>query len=567
MKKPLIDLSTRATTKYLQKKAYLNRFTKLWGTTTKGGVEVYNYQQFTYPASRRNTELIEFLQMTDSVNSQNYDGVDAVWLYINSGKITEDMLTAELIASMLEGADGVSGYITVDSPVCPFEQGDGKPETLTANLKAEYGNIFATKTIGVNATPNGNAHRLLLLYGMYGSRATVTSVERRTRTKTVVQEWGPDTVEIITSWAINITVTDGLYDADSDIVEKIYADISNGEYKSSNPNVRSAYVYTSKVHRMPPDEPEYSYNDSDSYSWDFTPPEPENPDLWVLADNRYYLKRSAITEKGLTLDQKVALLTDTLDMDYQEEKKEWWETLAIIILVIIVVYVACTATGPAGCTTAAQWGSAMLYAGLAVTALQVAAAEWGDYSLSDSAAGFNKSTAPIMKIAALVAMQDWTTIAKAIATREAIKYAVAQGWISPTVGDILEAVVAIYFIKTGASNSEGIKANMRIGQIVTDTYYKNRMRTQQEELAHKLSVIEDQESQMVEQAQQTDFAKDFIKMYRNMLTNDWSRYDNIYERPYNGAQRLGTQYSLGNICTTSVKALNLADQRDKLKLE
>lgn len=591
----LIDL---VTSRYLGQLANINKFKRLWGTQMYNGVEIFTPRKIYYPDMDPATEeLAKFLGLYDQIKGRQ-KGIRSAWFYLNIRKAVEDYTwSSELIASNFNLAqsrhfgisvpefqvvgtvDGVpalvpnpKGLTDISITIGPkMVNGVQVPadittpvtdqEGLLAEIKSKYRALWGE---GHTFYPSEHDPYMALL-AMY----ILTSDDIPYEVSTIEETWatqhkarpedgslpaGPMTDQV-KAWRVWIKLPVYLFTPTTDILAQIRNDYEGTSI--ADQQVRNLF-HTSTT----PFASEEGDVDLDDYNY----PAPEVPvsGHWVAngtGDNReYYLRTSILTDETMKVDEINKYILGCIDTGYRKKKRKWYEAaIAAIIIIVIVVVSWGTATGAAGAGVAAAFGTAgtvaltMTIAAMYITLAAAALALMGAQNVASAMNSFLKAVAPLVQIASVITIIGSLYTGIKQAAQEAAREAAKEG-VRVSVKEVVKIL-----IRDTLQSSVGLTklSNMTLSHVtrmvsfVFDIYKDMQMRDLQREIKNYRSQLATM-AEAEERAQTSDLLKDVQHSYTRPLSNDWSYYQELYDRPY---EWWATQYHSGNIQATTVNAM------------
>lgn len=564
MKLPLLDLSKRIINNYLGKVRFVNRFIRYWGTTTVDGVEVLNDEIQYFPSYTEDGEkLLKHLGIFEDIEQAEFGGIKKAVLYLNGTKDTVKDMTSSVLVNYLNEIDlddgnEITGTILFtgryNKPLSDLvtESLSDKP-ALIQEIQDKFEDIWGNYEVSSDRDGDPYLDTLLryilrtsdIAYEIKDvSISFITETLPRTKTLGLIPH--KDATVIVQSFRVDIKIPDVVFNSSDSIIDTIKNDLQSTSDSANTAMTRSAL---GRVYYNPVNED----TEDDDYSYLYTSapdPVPSNPSLWYKYDDRYYLRLSTLKGKTIKLDEKIDLITDSIDSIYKKKKVSWWKKVLVVLAFTVVAYF----TAGAGIVGISQ---GILVASLTLTLSTLLLQQWGDDVGARFAGEFSKRIRPITVIATIVvavgavysgfanfARKGATEALKAAgaeATKEAVAdYVATNFWTATWQG----------FKLTVTNPSVVFKQSFTIVSKTSELYYKNELKKISDDIKSKQKQI-DEYNESQEASLYRDLAQDFAKMYTNLDARLSSDYE--FDRPY---EPVKGPYHTGNIQATTVSAWN-----------
>jgi hypothetical protein len=291
----------------------------------------------------------------------------------------------------------------------------------------------------------------------------------------------------------------------------------------------------------------------------------------IYSGRKRYLKTSILTNPSLNTSEKLSYILGCLDTGYLKKKAKWYE----VIIAIAIIIIAFKLGGPQGAKVAATLIGAsqavvavvtiavtLTVAALYISLAALAASLMGAQNVSLSLTQFLRAIEPLTRIAAVIAF----IVSIYGVVKEAAKKLTEETAKQGAKSALAEAATGI--AKNIVESMTGLTklSNMTMSHIVKmlsftfDVYKDWYNRDLQRELNnYRKDIAALTESD--EKAKTSDVVKELMSSYPNPLSNDWSYYTELYDRPY---EWWATPFHTGNIQATTVNALWLNEPQNAI---
>jgi len=516
MKTVTPDIVDVLRTKYIAQRKAINMFTRLWGTTTVRGTEVFNLRKYYYKPSRYEEDtqkLAKFIGMSDSLE-QDQEGIDSAWLWLNPANDTATDVTWEtsylvdnLNKAMLEytytpeddpndpnqvpyhsvqgtvvimpkyykgapvgggsvASDDPSPNIRYESPNFPVSDAN---QSLAIQYVIDHFHEYPENGYPVHTEENDPYKAAILLYALRSSEVHVTVLSVN---KEYVGKPGTDSY---LGQAIKVSVRIPFYTftSSTDMVGVMVNDLTS--YTGVDPadktkasavmEVPVQYVKTllSRSSRWLEDDTEVE-SSNDPGTRKYNSASYGISDYWVTDGEDVYLKTSVVRDSALKSEEKVKLLYGLVDTDYKKKKVPAWKKLVSFVLVIVAVVASFYTGGAAGAAVGnGAWSAVVMGATVVTTAtmyvslMSAAFALGGAEQIGSSLAGFSKTLSPLSRVAGVILFVSAITnaIRENLAKEAASRAAsnAAEQTTMAVAGDMLKSgSLAALEMTTGATN-------------------------------------------------------------------------------------------------------------------
>lgn len=597
MKRPQPDFGEIAMANYLQNLGFINKFIKLWGTTTIQGEEVLVYRNSFYKNMSEDTKkLTKWLKMYDDLTDQKMKGIRSAWLYLNPSKGDSLVVDSSLLAGNLTAAvgDGLlidvslqpkpvninrfNQLLTYPDIVSPTTDQDALIEEIKTKFSGYYYEGYYCDTNSVDRYQDVVGKYLLITNSVEYEVKRVVKVSDYISVPIVRTGFdGDDSYSGVTykavpveSYKITLYVKNVTFNSSSDIVTAIMADLAK---KTTNP--RTDYNLIELKRKLGSSvfdgegNPNWRlrsniFDSEEDPSWNS--PNYVDPvvygamdDMWVSEREgwwsvKWYLKVSALRDSNVLVEDRVKYLVSLIDVDYKEKSRSAWERLVAMVIIVAAIAFAPISGGTSFLVIAAKF---ILTVAFYVSMASIVMSKMGFDNITLSLNEFLNATAPLIKVAGIVAAVG--TI-KNVATEGAVSLA-GEGATIAEVGlrDAFIEGINLQFRDLFTSSftdisMEQITKNLNM---VMDFYAEQDKRDLQKQIKREEAKIAEYEEAM-EQSKTNHTLMDAMKSMYNPLTRDYSYYDNIYDRPY---EWWATPYHTGCMQANGVSAFWTTDTK------
>lgn len=543
MKKPIIDLAAARMAESLAKQSFINRFIRYWGTVVVDGVEVLDHRRIFWDRwsgfnhGSNTDKLMRLLKAYDSIRQSSYNRVYYSYLYLNPNKGAE--LGDELVAANLSKAKAAVGSnpkfevkIHLEHAGKKLDLGSSSQTNsqLLTNIRAKADIINAEFPIEANYDKYVST---LASYGLlYGGSVKINSAFR-----SIVKNVEYSTDYDNNSYAVSINIpvvvigfecssndfTDG-----SVVVTKIVNDYKTGTgvgadatrrlINSGSVNATENSAFSLVGYDVPsPALPELWHN---SYAFGGHPP-----------GTRWYLKASVLRDYGLSLDEKIELITSILDSDAEVEDSSWG---LFSIFVVIVAIVAAKFTGGVSLKLIA---TAVVTFAAVITIGAALAQGLGLDSEAQKLGEVSSMIAPIVMVASLVLLGD--AVSNGI---QALKEGVAQAQLESSLAaagyssfEGLSSTMMDQVVEAAITKVTNLKMDKIIGTVnqVVGMVNGNKLEELRKDISRKEDRLKAQQAELDELNNDDGVLMRAIQIgYANQLNQDWSSYNEM-ETMYN----------------------------------
>lgn len=612
MKRPQPDIGDILKSDFINNLGSTRKFTRLWGTTYVGGVEVLNHRRYYYPRSSRPAnfeKLFRYLGAYEDVNASDPKGVDSAWFYLNKNK-GSNLPVAE--GGTLE--DTYHLFVSYNLDQLWWDEADGAmPDglTLTTSIVIEA-LIDDTRTDFVNTTPlldpSWPTEQLITaIQNNYEtlwntcliSQQGVGIINKGSFTGEVVNVELPDEDDLspddpwlaalsryalrnndvvcsikdvaigygktntgrrYATYVVDLEIPHMTFDTSSAVVHQITADISRNY--SSRTRTRLSYPnghwtkeeITSMDISDLQDDPTLVTRPYLLWEDQAVENDAKYSSIWIRSGDTWYLKADALRNPrnyGLTYKGLFSYLVSLIDSGYKKKKVKWWKkALAIVVFVVLVV------VNPFG---AASLASAIVYAAVALSLITLALALAGMDEWAAAFAEANKMIEPLVIIASIVMLtQGLQKMAQ-----EAAKKAAEQGvketikdFVTDYIDDFVQEIVkGATDLFAGNLNASSVSFLSKAVKLLTLP-----QQIKLEEIRERNNDLRTEYDALVqEMSREYDALKGFMYIYARPATADWSIYAQEFDQPY---ERGGGPLAMGNVQRTTKQALRKASYDD-----
>jgi hypothetical protein len=612
MKRPQPDIGDILKSDFINNLGSTRKFTRLWGTTYIGGVEVLNHRRYYYPRSARPAnfeKLFRYLGAYEDLNNNDPKGVQSAWFYLNKNK-GSGLPVAE--GGTLE--DSYHLFVSYNLDQLWWDEADGAmPEnlTLTTSIVIEA-LIDGSRTDTVSTTPlldpSWPTEQLITaIQNNYEtlwdtcliSQQGVGVINKGTFTSSVANVELPDEDDLspddpwlaalsryalrnndvvctikdvqigyaksstgrrYATYVVDIEIPHMSFDTSSAVVNQIALDL--GKTYTSRTRTRLSYPngYWTKQEITAMDISDLQ-DDPDIVTrpyllWENEAEEDDSrySNIWLNSGGTYYLKADAVRNPrnyGLTYKGLFSYLVSLIDSGYKKKKVKWWKkALAVVTFVVLVI------VNPFGAATV--WG-AILAAATVLTLLTLAFALAG---MDDWAAAFaeaNKMIEPLVIIATIImltqSLQKMAQKAAEKAAEEGIKETIKEfvaDYIDDFVQEIVKGATDVFAGNLTASSLSFLTKAVKLLTLP--------QQIKLEELKEKNKDLKAEYEQLTQElSREYDALKGFMYIYARPATADWSIYAQEFDQPY---ERGGGPLAMGNIQRTTKQALRKASYNE-----
>lgn len=571
---PSIEDLTR--TSYIQSLGFLRRFERYWGTTTIGGLEVFEGPVIYWPEKSERAKKIEKLLKIDLTVRGPVEGVEYMYLYLNKQKLRSVSVEwdNETISDNLHKAyetitaDGMDVAIAVGpkyfSGTRSFKEAEALENVDAAGFVEAFPNVrLANFPITIDSDdPYISLIALCLLSDpQFSDYYDVVDYDKSYQLHTTNLPYSSSEDQLIQSVGM---YTHTLYIRLKKPAEPlavmppfgslpIYSSynialrntaisiLSDRLNTGSNHIISSIFEYTAEE-----GQPNYSMPRSEQSS--------QEDRYWI----RDRLRTDIFKGQGLKKRQALKYLISCIDQHYKKtpKKKRQWYDYLIAVVVIVLSVVLSVATG--GASLAAGIGTwtaiytiavvvtlAVMYISIAAFILSTA----GQTNIASALSQFLKNVEPLIWVATAITMINVVKNALDEAIKQALVEAGKEAAMS-TVAKLTVQNLAKIAVKRVVENIT-FKNTVKVLQVAFELYQKNQLKKISEDIKSYRNMLAEKEEQLALH-QTNDALKDFSHRYMRVLDADMSEYAELYDRPY---EKWSTPYHTGNSQATTVNAL------------
>ncbi|AGM46821.1 hypothetical protein AD45P2_00015 [Alteromonas phage vB_AmaP_AD45-P2] len=502
MKRPQPDIGDTLRQGFISNLGTVRKLSRLWGTETVNGVEVFTHRQYYHKESRRSDnfeKLFKYLGMYEDVTGGSYKGIEHAWVYFNKNK-----------QSFLPG--DINSFVADNLNKMWWDANDGtRPENLTLTASLVISNTSKDKAhrARVDEIINGNMTKAVAMrsiaenYEELWEKAVITQegvgvinkgsiIDPATKTKvpdnddlspddpwlnTVVRYAMRDTgiehtvkdlsigtvsqalpvlglsIGFSKTFVLDIEIPYNNFTAGELFVQMIAADLA-ATYKRKD---RSNEATTKKVvQAMNSDDldEDPSLKSRDYLAWEDIAVQAESKyeSLWYRVGKKEYLKTEAFKNPrahGFTYKELSAYMVSLLDTGYKKKSVPWYKK-ALAIVVFVIAIILSPFTGGASLTWAAA-AAAVLFASLVLTLITLAFAVTGQHEWAMAFMEAQKWVEPLVMIAAVVSLTAAISEAGKQAAKEAAKTIAKET--GKEIADITATEIATEVISTAIENA------------------------------------------------------------------------------------------------------------------
>ena len=587
MKQVLPDITQVLTSRYIANLSRLRRFVRYWGTTTVDGIEVFTDRKHFYPdMDESTTKLTKMLGVYDKVKVEQ-EGIRSAWLFLNPEKAEDSevdwdntiiaanfnkAMTTELSCSVIIGPRMRKLKQVPADITTPVSNQAG----IIAEIKAEYQTLWNNNHAFFSSEEDPYLAVLtMLILRSTDVPYTVVVVEETVSSSYLPSAENMDGVsksDQVKAWRVRLTIPPFVFTPTTDVVTMLSAALESSSV-IANLQLKER-IYTSSVLATPADgsdegKPDTVYTGMPMTLSSYWHTHTET--VGLNSSTTRYLKTSILTASGLNTSQKFSYITSCIDTGFRKKKRKWYETLITLIIIIGAVFLAGPQGGAAASavigvgaafTTILVIAMTITIASLYVALAALAASYMGAQNIATALGQFLKTISPLTQIASVVALVTSVYGAIRRSAEQAAKAALEKG-VQSTLMDTAAALA-----QTTIEAATGLTklANMTMLHIIKmlnftfDIYKDMKNRDLQRELNNYRTEIASL-SGSKEKSETSDIVKELMASYPNPLSNDWSFYSEIYDRPY---EWWSTPYHTGNIQATTVNALWLNDPQNAI---
>lgn len=569
MKKTFPNLTDNVVAGYIRNLAASRKLKRHWGTTTVGGVEVFNGSKIYYPDMDESTEkLAKFLGMHNDL-SRPMEGVKRAWMYLNAGKAKDSFVgwNANSIASNLQTAldrvvaSGGIVNVTIGAKVERHPNSRSiKPPTIDTPTYDQLGIIseildeYLSLWRAGYAISGRSLDPYIQMIGMYALRTSELNytVEKVTKSVSLLDSH----TKLLTGSTFQETETNDAYvlQLKFDPVQPSIGTTST-LVASLRGDLLSATDTTSKwILRILSGESVREYG--------YTPVEVTPSSYWVtIPGYGTYLRGDFFEDSSVKLEEKVKYFTSSIDFDYKEEDNDasWFEIIVAVVIVVVSVVLAnpggiAAASGVLGTTVAIA--SVLTVAALYISVAMYALSLMGATRVAGAMGQFLKAVDGLVQVAGVVmiinSVVNFVRGAAQEAATAAAKEGVQQSMADTAVSAVKSSVTKLLDkVRLSALSTEHI---VKMLDFTFDIYKDWDMRNLEREIADYRTEAE-QLREAEERTQTSDVIKDYMANYPQLIAQDASVYADRYDRPY---EWWSTAFHTGNIQATTVSALWLS---------
>lgn len=587
MKQVTPNLTDVLTTQYISNLGKLRKFARYWGKTTIDGVEVFLPKKHYYP--QMDDSVVKLSKMLGVYNDIKVkpEGIRSAWFYFNADKAKDSNVHWDRTVLVNNFNRAFKKDLECTVIIGPrVDKKTQKPADITSSILDQTAIINEIKSkynalwdAGHTFSTSENDPYLSLL-ATYVLRTDDIPYEVVTVEKTVSTTYRPtvnamDRVvksDQVPAWRVRLLIPLVEITSGMDLLDELIADGNattvNAMTLIMRERLKSAATPATSDDGNNENKPDELYEALPVTTGEF----------WhtaLTAGEEYdvfhkYLKTSILTTPSLNNAETLHYILSCVDTGYRKKKRKWYEVVIAIIIVVVAVWFA----GPAGLTAASSLGLsgavltvvavsvtltvASMYVSLAALALSHMGAE----NIASALAQHLKTLAPLTRIASVITalVSIFTVIQRGI--EQAVAEAAKEG-VKNTLKSVISSVAGVLLENIAGLTKLSNMTMSHITKMLTFSFniYKNLSnRDLQREINNYRREIATL-AEVDEKAKTSDLVRELMSSYPNPLSNDWSYYAELYDRPY---EWWATPYHTGNIQATTVNALWLNEPQNAI---
>lgn len=580
MKQVTPNFADAVVSRFISHLSRLRRFVRYWGTMYVDGVEVFKDRKYYYPNMDESTEkLAKYLKVLKDVK-QKQSGISSAWFYLNPNKLKETAgewtttvlvnnfnkaLTRDLRCTVTIGPSYKKRKLAPAGILTPVDN--------QAELIQEIKNKYTTLWEQGHSFFSGEADPYLAILSLYILRSsdipyTVDSVEETVSSTFVPStNLSPHVLDSVKAWRVTFSIPNYAFTADTDIIDLLQEDVK----KDRLADIQVKEYLEAGATPPDPDEGE----DPDDPIYEDAVNTNQSPFWYKASNGKRYLRADIIDSPSLNTREKLEYIMSCLDTNFRKKKAKWYEVVIAVIIVVVLTYFA----GPAGAKAGSAIGGGALGTVVSVATIMTVAALYislaalalsylGAQNIAGTMGQFLKNVSPLVRIASIISIfasiytafrRSAEKAAQDAVAREATNQATTEALKSGVVSRISQAASEVIL---GFSKLSDVTMNhvMKMVSFIFDIYKDMEQRDLQRDIRNYRNEIAEM-AEAKEQSETSDIMKELASTYPNLLSNDWSFYSGIYDRPY---EWWATPYHLGNIQATTVNALWLNDPENAI---
>lgn len=493
--KPTVDFFGGALSLFIQNERFKNKILKLFSTTTVSGEKVFkkNFQVYPGTSSADIQEVLQLFGMADSVNNQEWEGIESAWLYFNPEKTNyktyETQATKDYIQTKLNNLYDLNVEYEFNLNIM-MSNIDKSFHLLTNQQKIDYVidnyDLVFDQSFG-NSSGNEESINGLCKYLMYDndeyfevelSEPTLETYIKRQKSAHKntygIQEKLVEYLDYSASFKMTVKRV-GYIQQDSNIVTKLVG--INTTYEQN-------YVLTALANTR---------NTIGSINSDRIP-----------VTNTIFFQdylRFSLTDKSLFRTEDFnQIVLDHIDIDYQKEKTKWYKKLiAAIIFIVAIIFAAPSGGGSLSLTQVAY-----LFAVVAIelTVISLVLSKSGYVDIANSLGAYIKISSMVSTVAGI------GSVIASVARQGLMTYASVsiQGMSTFSVSTIKNITM------------------------VADFFYKNKLDKIQTSNNALQSKLDEQEKALIEEANnEYNIPGEYIKFQYDLLSSDNLEFEVDYK--------------------------------------
>ena len=581
----------------------------MWGTTTVGGVEVFNLRQYYYTHAHRSDnfeELFKFLKTYEDVKDYDGKGVNSAWFYLNKNNgpdgsdVASSYYSDNLNSMWWDYSEGVRPEnLTLTTSIIIGGRFDGNTsietvdwtltkEQIIQSVKDNYEALWTTNSIiqegiGVinkgsiidptyktetpdedDLSPDDPWLAILARYALRtdGIPCTIKDVEvglstdriGRVSTTTVVTLEIPYIRFLPGNLIINSIVNDmSETNFPTNLRVLLGMRLSGSSILQKNENVTQALAKQVSFYETV-DDIDLEVISRDYLTWDESTLQVSVYDnLWFTFGGITYL-RADIVDTPLAYGIKQVDLNKYLfslfDTGYKKKKVKWYKKALAIVVFVVAVVITVASLGSATWIT----GPIMLAAvGVVVGALVISlvTATLSALNINDWASAFawtSKLIEPLVLVANIILVVNSIVVLAEQVAAQGLSV-VSEIALDTLLDGLGEAVFGEVTTMT----------TVRLTTAAVDMY-TNVQLSKIENISDRIKDNKAEYDRIIEETSMTtDIMRGFMNIYPKPATADWSIYSGTYDAPYESG---GGVLSTGCVQKTTKQALRKADYDD-----
>ncbi len=517
--KPVIDMELTFLGKYLSNMMLCNTIKNYWGTTTIGGVEVFNHKFRLYP--KPNTinykKIVSLLRLKSKLDSATFKDLEEYYLSLTPNKLTDTEYNNDMLLGKLNSYISTSEYTTVFLSVLdgtdPAKFNSMSKQQLTAYVINNYPSLVDQLVVnaGNNLLENTIGKFVLLDLGqcldVKFDSINVTSIRHTTTTTVKFREVTTvyytsaiglqlsfKRINVITSTS-NLFI--GIRREESEAVTRALNELANSE---SNTDLN---VIINK------------------------PKSGLTNDIWYQG----YLRASVVKERTMKRAYVAKLIGEALDTGYTRKKvkKSWWQKALAPVLFIVAVFLAPWTGGSSLAAFAAYWA----VVAVAFTVLSFAMAKWGDTVSAEYMGKYAKVSGYISAVSGIASF--FQNMMKNIALQG------IKSYITSSISNMVQSITNTFTsAQSGSLISEVgsyimdnfravIAKTVTIGNKIASYWMNKRAERQAKLMSVNGAIIDGQLEALSDYAdKEYNIAVEDIKLYTKPLTVDNMQFETDY---------------------------------------